>query len=106
MNKSLLAGLLTVALTSVVASPLLAQGWGDLTGKFVLKGKAPKPKALKVAMCPGVAALDDESLMVDPKTSGIANIAIWLTPAKDVKVPVHPAVEAALKKAVTMDNVG
>jgi plastocyanin len=106
MHKSLLAGVITVALLTLVASPALAQGWGDLTGTFVLKGKAPKPKSLKIAMCPGVAALDDESLTVDPKTGGIENIAIWLVPAKDTKVEVHPAVTAALKAPVIVDNAG
>ena len=54
---------------------------GELTGKVLYKGKAPKPKVLKIAkdlhVC-GKSEKYDESLIVDAKTGGLKNAVVWL----------------------------
>jgi hypothetical protein len=83
-----------------------AQEWADLTGKFVYDGAAPTPKPITVdadAAEFGKLGLVDESLVVDKKTGGIANIAVYLR-TKDVKV--HPDLAKNAKKEVKFDNKG
>lgn len=79
----------------------LAQEWADFKGRFTFEGKIPERKALKVSERELVAAgfpadhkILDESLVVDEKTKGIANILLWITldPKKpDAKIPIHPS---------------
>jgi hypothetical protein len=83
-----------------------AQEWADLTGKFVYDGEAPTPKPIVVdadAAEFGKLGLVDESLVVDKKTGGIANIAIYVR-TKDVKV--HPDLGKNVKKEARFDNKG
>ncbi len=107
MHKlSLFAGLLACfAATSAHAQ------WGSLKGKIVLDGEVPAqkllikkgdPNAKDAAVC---AAQDvpDDSLAIDAKTKGIANVAIWL-----VKKPskIHPDLEKPSQPKMVFDQVG
>lgn len=74
--------------------------WGHLTGRFVYDGLAPEAKFIATkgkdrSVC-GDQVLD-ESLLVDKKTGGVANVVVYLR-TKDVKV--HPDYEATAKADV------
>lgn len=76
------ASLLLACLTLVAASGSIALAQtADLTGRFILKGIPPQPPAIvdpKVDLdFPGVTVVD-ESLLVDPQSRGIANIAVYV----------------------------
>lgn len=80
--------------------------WGTLRGTVTLDGAVPPQKLLvagPVPMVPGVANVPDESLVVDPKTKGIANVAVWLEkkPAK-----IHPALVKPAQPIVDFDQAG
>lgn len=86
--------LLVVALL-VVASPALAEEeqWGTLRGQFLYDGEPPALKMFdnaKVRQDYG-EPIPDESLLVDPENSGLANIAVWLLPKKDEPLNIHPS---------------
>jgi len=105
---------LTVVVASVVSflfvvPPVFAQGWGNLTGQFVLDGPVPPPKLLvrkgeQVKDAEVCAAHDvpDESLIVDPTTKGIKNIFIYLRRAP----AVHPDLKQSKVKEVVQDQHG
>jgi hypothetical protein len=87
----LLAGWLSVLSCPAVRG---ADGeWGDLTLRVTYGGTPPKPKTIAftsdIAVC-GVGKLD-ESLVVNAKDLGIANVALWLVPEKGEVVPEHPS---------------
>lgn len=65
-----------------VCGPLATQA-GDLTGQYILNGVPPKLPPLVAAGAANCAAgaVDDRSLVVDPKSNGIANIVIFLPKA-------------------------
>lgn len=112
MRLSLASGVVAVA-------SFLAAGWpapahaqfGSIKGQVLLEGDVPtlKPLVLKgdgmakdAAVC-AANGVPDESLVVDAKTKGIANVVVYLRkkPAKiDPKLAAPPAV------AVKYDQVG
>lgn len=94
---ALIASLLT-------ASTVSAQGFGNLTAKFVVTGKAPTPAKLDVnkdqQFC-GKHGLVDETVVVG-KDGGLANVVVYLTPAIGQKVPANPNLK--LPAEVKIDN--
>ncbi len=80
-----------------------AQEWRDFKGQFTFVGKIPERKELKVSEKEKLAAglkadhkILDESLLINEKNQGIANILIWVIadPDKpDAKMPIHPSYE-------------
>ena len=73
-----LATALSLGLLLIPAASAQAQ-WGGLKGQFVYDGKAPEPKKLDANKDPQVCQkhpLVDELLVVDPKSSGVANIVV------------------------------
>jgi hypothetical protein len=98
------------ALTSLLAvlclclSSVTAAEWGDLTGKFIYDGAPPEPKPLLIDADVeefGKLGLVDESLVVDKKTGGIANIIVYIR-TKDVEI--HPDYAKNVEKVVKFDN--
>ena len=76
-------------------------GFGSISGQFVLDGIIPEPKILvqkgqnvRNANVCALADLLDESLVVDKKTKGIANIFIYLRSVNKI----HPALKVTPKK--------
>lgn len=81
----------TAVLTALVAVPNSypadkSRETGEVAGQFVLEGEIPElkplvlkgdPLVLDGAHC-AVKTIFDESLLVDPKSKGIANIFVWL----------------------------
>jgi hypothetical protein len=94
----------------------LAQNYGTITGKFVLKGDVPKPQFVimkgrlvsdgTVPKDPAVCAAKDlksDALVVDPKGKGIGNVFVYLLRSpKDV----HPDLKAVPRKALVFDQIG
>src|SRR5262245_48658083 len=82
---------LLAAIAALACTPLArAEEWASLTGKFLLDGTAPEPKPIVVTQDVaefGKLGLVDESLVVDKKTGGIANIVVFV---KTKDVTVHP----------------
>src|SRR5262249_38150563 len=88
--------------------PAIADEFGTITGQFLLDGEIPKLKALvdkgdmKVndpAIC-AAADIPDETLVVDSKTKGVANIFVYLPKAEKV----HPQLQTTAMKEVAFDQ--
>jgi hypothetical protein len=96
-------GLLGVQLTAGLA---WGQQWGHLSARFVFDGTPPKPVPTVVTkdqdVC-GKFKLVDETLVVNPKNKGIANVIVFL---RDTKKPaIHPDYAKALKEKVLLNNI-
>jgi hypothetical protein len=82
--------------------------FGTITGQLVLEGDIPKHRPLvekgdtKVndpAIC-AAADVPDDTLVVDPKTKGIANIFVYLPKADRI----HPRLKESATKEVAFDQ--
>ncbi len=103
--RAVVVGLL---LTAVSYLPAVAEEtrWGTLTGRFVYDGVPPEPPEAQVV---GAVAIPlDESLIVNPKNRGIANIAVFLrVETKElVALPIHPSYEKQAEDVVEIAIVG
>jgi len=84
--------------------------WGNLRGRFVVDGDVPMPAvfavggAVAAACCLG-GCPEDDSLVVS-KSGGLANVIVYLRPAKGQTVAIHDSYEKDRDKTVVMDNVG
>ncbi len=94
-----------IACSIVLCVPSLTMAgdeWGHLQGTFVFEGVPPMPQHLRIDKDVDVFGdrpLFDESLVVDQKTRGIANIVIYLRAAD---APVHPDVAQAARGEVVL----
>ena len=68
------------------------QKWGTLKGQALFDGEIPKLQPL-IAGAGGIQ-VEDESLIVDPKTKGIANVVVYLQKRPRA---VHPDLEKTFK---------
>ncbi|MEZ5942043.1 MAG: hypothetical protein R3C18_11670 [Planctomycetaceae bacterium] len=84
-----------VALLLASSFAVQAEEWGSISGRILFDGEIPELKpfvekgsttAKDAAVC-GKLGVPDESLLIDPKTRGVANVAIFLveTPSR-----IHP----------------
>jgi hypothetical protein len=83
----------------------LAQGYGHITGQFVLQGDMPKFAAVKITgqdanICTA-KQLPDNRLMVDKETKGIANIIVYL---REAPKKIHPDLKESKEKTVVFDQ--
>ena len=87
------------------AAPKKAGGdWGDVVGQFVLDGTAPEVPKLqngKEAMC--AKEIPSDELLIG-KDNGLANVFIYISPAKKPKV--HPDLVEPKEKEVVVDQKG
>jgi len=98
--------LVTIAMSAGFATSASAADWADLSGIFVYDGKVPVPKPLvinKDVKFFGKLGLVDESLVVDKKTGGVANIVLYV---RTPKIAIHPDYAKNVKKSVRLDNKG
>ena len=81
--------------------------WGDLTGRFIFDGEPPKPVEIEVNKDKAdlEGPLFNESLVVDAKSRGIANVFVWLVPERD-KLATHPDYEKSKKDPVVLQMKG
>ncbi|HLJ12642.1 MAG TPA: hypothetical protein VKU82_15715, partial [Planctomycetaceae bacterium] len=84
------------------------EGYGSITGQFVLEGEIPSFKPLvalgnmtvnDAAICTA-ADVPDESLVVDAASKGIANVFVYLPKAEKV----HPRMKESAAKEVPFDQ--
>src|SRR5690606_35510472 len=84
-----------------------AEGWGTITGKFVLKGERPKLEPLNLGDDPECckAKPENERLVVG-KEGELANVVVFLRPGRNEQVEVHPDYAKQAKDEVSLDNKG
>lgn len=101
----------TSAATAVGAATVTAGEWGTIKGQILAGGPVSRPKLLVTkgdasakdsAVC---AAQDvpDESLVVDEKSGGIANVVVYL---QKKPATVHPDLEKSKDAEVVFDQKG
>ena len=93
---------LTILCVGLLASVSQAE-WGNLKGRIVLDGDVPPPRVLikaPIPKLPGVGDIPDESLIIDAKSKGIANVLVWLVAKKDLKI--HPMLVPPRVPVVTL----
>ena len=99
-------GVVAVVLAALVA-PTAAQdkSWGDLLGRVVVKGKAPPRKEIKITKDNDYfkKPIFDDSLLVNPKTKGLANVLVYLVPKKGEELKSRPVGAVSLIKARMID---
>ena len=83
-----------------------AQGYGHLTGQFVLQGAMPKIAPPKLGekdreVCEVKPALPENTLIVDDETKGIANIVVYL---KKAPRNIHPNLKNPKEKEIVFDQ--
>ena len=104
--RSILRNLVVCAITVCATSSIgLAQEWGNLKGKFIATGSAPKPVELNPDKDKAACELPmySRQLLVD-KDGGLANVVVFLKkPSKPV--PIHPSYKEAMAKPVELDNL-
>lgn len=99
--------LLTLGFVLAWAAAGMAQEWGSLKGQFVYEGDPFEPKKLTITKDQEECCkhnLVDESLLVAAEGGGLRNVVVFLVPAKDVKVPIHPDLEATANAERKLDN--
>lgn len=103
-TKFLGAFLIAMILGSVVA----AEDWGTFKGQFVFGGEAPAAVPVNVTKDAEVCAnkdLVDESLVVDEKSKGIANIVVYMyRKSSEAAPPIHESYAKMAKDKVAFDN--
>jgi len=82
---------------ATAAATSTGEGWGDLTGAFVLDGAIPQLGSLATqgkdgAVC-DVAPIPNQALVVDSATNGIANIFVYARKASRVNESYDEAKE-------------
>ncbi|MEX1039579.1 MAG: hypothetical protein WDZ51_03040 [Pirellulaceae bacterium] len=90
----------------MLVSPVVAQEWATVKGRFVLDGEAPKPAALDITKdkeyC-GDFDLKDDTIKVDADKN-LANVAMWLFLGRNEEAPTHPSYAEKMKEKVVMTN--
>lgn len=85
------------SLVLVALSPFLALAdegaWGHLKGRFVFDGVPPRAKVLPITKDQAALgdSITDESLIVNQKNRGIANVLVFLLPDDSDTLRVHPS---------------
>jgi hypothetical protein len=106
-------GIAVISLLSVCSAGdrVWADGYGTVTGQFVLDGPIPEMKplvakgdvAMKDSAVCSKAGVPDESLVVDPATKGIANVFVYM-PKKPGDIA--PELRESKEKVVKFDQEG
>jgi plastocyanin len=84
-----------------------AADWGSIKGRFVVDGTPPTLPPLPVtasndAFCTNLKPAN-KSLVVGEK-AGLANVVVFLRPARNEKIDIHPDYAAAMNTPVVLDN--
>jgi hypothetical protein len=107
MKRELISFAMTAALAwvALVDTAAAEDGYGSVTGQFVLDGDIPELKPLETKgkdapTCPADNVPDD-SLVVDSASKGIANVFVFVR-TKPKKI--HPDLTASKEKAISFDQ--
>lgn len=97
------------ALCACTDIALAEEGYGTITGQFVIDGPVPtrevkiqKGAEVKDAECCAAHDMLNEDLVVDPATKGIRHIFVYLKKAKKV----HPDLKESKQKELVQDQKG
>lgn len=110
-NRVSVAGGLMLVLLAGFGQSVWAVEWGTIEGQFVIDGKVEVPElfkkgnavvAAKAATC-AAQAIPDDSLIVNPKNNGVANVFIFLHKAP---ADIHPDLKAVPTAKVVLDQPG
>lgn len=93
-----------------MAAPVQADGWGSVSGRFVLDGDVPEVPPLvaqgdatkKDAEVCAAQAIPDDSMAFDKETGGIESIFVYLRRAPEI----HPDLKESPEKKVDFDQKG
>lgn len=90
---------------SGIASSAQAADYADVKATFVLKGKAPAPKPIATtgAYC-GTLKIATESLIVNEKNNGIANVLLYPDPKSFDPKKADPSVKEPVVAKPVLDN--
>lgn len=107
MYRKFLAMLILAAV--VMPADRVRAEYGTLTGRFVFDGDPPKASKLTptkdVTVC-GKHPLFDESVVVNPDNSGVANVVLYLYVGRGKKAPQpHESYADTADGKVTLDNL-
>ncbi|MGD9636251.1 MAG: hypothetical protein AB7G28_09680 [Pirellulales bacterium] len=113
MNKNysavMIGGLLVCLAATAVSQSAAAAGWGTIKGKFVVDGAAPTAKPIDASKDAYCAKHDpppiDQAVVVDA-SGNLANVVVFLRPARGKKVDVHPDFNATKDTPAVLDNHG
>lgn len=97
----------TISIWSVGERIAVAQ-WGDISGQFIFDGELPEiplivkqgDTSVKDASVCSVHSIPDESLVVNEKNKGVANVFIFLRKAEKI----HPDLKASPNREVHFDQ--
>ncbi|QDT39947.1 methylamine utilization protein [Stratiformator vulcanicus] len=113
MRRSLLvfaiAATASFCLTDIEAH---AEGWGNLTGQFVIKGDIPEPTFLpknKINKDPAICAVNpipENEVVIDQETGGVANVFVYWYGRRGAKPDVHPDLQDPPEEPFVFDNQG
>lgn len=98
-----------IAAAGFIAGQVQAADWGDLTGKFVYDGVAPKPKPLNISKDNEVCdkfkdEVVEQGLLVGEQ-SGLSNVFIYLRTPTGKTIEVHPDLKKAAEKPAVLENL-
>lgn len=84
------------------------QKWGNLSGRFLYGGEPPQRTKVSLNKDVQYCSIDHpltDNLIVDEKSRGIANVVVWLRPAKRGLVPpIHESYAQSEKSKVILSN--
>lgn len=92
-------------LSGITASRANAEGWGNLTGRFLYDGPIPTPKKLDVkgdAVCAKHGLVDQE--LIVGKDKSLANVVVFLYSKRGQVIPIHGDYKALEKQEVVLNN--
>lgn len=105
MSRAAHASILLLVLFAV---PAHAE-WGSISGRFVYDGKVPEPRRIEINKDRDALGqyVMDESLLVNKRNRGIANVIIYLAPKRGAgELRVHPSYTMSAKETVTLNLRG
>lgn len=114
MTRPWIAAAAMAAVWGMFGAARAEDGYGTLTGQFVLDGTPPARTKIVMKGDPtvkdgAVCAADDlysDELIVDPATKGIANIFVYITARDAKKLTIHPSLKESATKEVVFDQKG
>src|SRR5262245_28406105 len=83
--------------------------WGTVKGRFVWGGKDIPAREVHTvnqdkAHCLANGPLLDEKIIVNPKNKGVKNVLVWLRPAADQALKIHPDLQKNKEPEVVIDQ--
>jgi len=108
MKKLLSLAAVVAAVCGVTSVPASAADWGNLSGRFVYDGTAPKPKPLTITkdnqVCDQYQSEVVEQHLLVGEQSGLSNVFVYMRPPKGKTLDIHPDYRKAAEKPALIEN--